>query len=114
MNQTQLKGLRALALLKEKQCTLDELSDKLCVTKRSTQKVIKHLKDSGFDIKSRTERRIKCFWTSCEDNFLPIVLTPCERAAIEKALTAQNPNLQTAIHKMTELVNIRLHIRLQQ
>lgn len=114
MNQLQQKGLRALTLLGKGKLTLDELADNLCVCRRYAQQVIKHLKDRGFAINFYKKGQTKYFWATPEVNFLPAILTASEKLALETALTAQDPFLQTAVFKMIELANIRLVIQSQK
>jgi biotin operon repressor len=114
MNQIQQKGIRTLSLLEEKKWTLDELADKLCICKRYAQSVIKHLKDSGYGIKSRTRKRVKYFWMDHNPDFIPAILTPLERQALDTALTTSNPYLKAAIYKITQYTNVQLYLHLNK
>jgi biotin operon repressor len=100
----QMLGLCASHLLKLNPRTYDELADKLCVCRRYAEQVVQHLRASGFIIYSRTEQRRKFFWTTAEIDFLPTILTEEERKEVEVLFTGQNSHLQTAFHKLTQLV----------
>ncbi len=100
----QLLGLRALRLLKIAPRTYNELADKLCICRRYAEQVVQHLRASGFIVHSRVERRQKCFWTTADADFLPIVLSEAEKKEIEVMLAGQNLPLQTAFYKLTQLI----------
>lgn len=100
-----LLKLRALRLLQLAPLSYPELADKLCVCRRYAEQVVQQLKVTGFIIHSRTEHRRKYFWTAAETDFLPTILTAAEKAEVEAMLAGPNQPLQTALYKMTQLLN---------
>lgn len=109
MNQLHFQSLRALRLLEENKLTIDDLADKLHTCRRNTQRIIKHLKDSGYSVKARMKQRQKYFWIEQDPDMLPAILSTDEKTALFYALTSQNPTLQSAVYKLTQLINVHLY-----
>lgn len=109
MNQLQFQSLRALRFLGESKLTLDELADKLNMCRRHTQRVIRQLKINGYSVKGRIMQRKKYFWIEQNSDILPAILSPDEKNALSYALTSHNTNLQSAVYKLTQLINLQLY-----
>lgn len=111
ITQIQRRGLRTLNLLGDGQLTLDELADKLCISKRYTQRVIRHLKDSGCIVNSRMRGRTKYFWVAPNQTWIPAILTPPQWQALDEALSAPNPDLKAAVFKLVQYTNVQLYFQ---
>jgi transcription initiation factor IIE alpha subunit len=109
MNQLQIKSFQAKSVLDEGWITIDGLSDRLCVCRRQTQKVLKYLKDRHFVIESVYIDRRKNIRLKGHSDYWPLELTNSEKQALQKVLIGENSNLKTAINKLKNYIQMNFY-----